>query len=90
MPFDEGMEVIHQQRSCDAGEASVLIGADDEMQQESGRIVATIPNALPSVCESPRSLILLPWHYGRLRSCIACFGCLQMCYCITFGSSQWL
>ena len=65
MPFDEGMEVVHQ-RSCDAGEeASVLVGADDEMQQEFGRIVATIPNALPSACESPRSLILLPWHYGK-------------------------
>ena len=65
MPFDEGMEVVHQ-RSCDAGgEASVLVGADDEMQQEFGRIVATIPNALPSVCDSPRSLILLPWHYGK-------------------------
>eukprot|EP00979_Chaetoceros_neogracilis_P016177 scaffold7259_cov267-Chaetoceros_neogracile.AAC.13 len=63
--IEEGLEVVHT-RSGNAGEnSSVLGGASGETQQEFGRIVATIANALPSYSRSPRSLALLPWHYGK-------------------------
>ncbi len=69
---EEGLEVIHQGNTNEGNQikssASVMVGADAEMQQGFGRIVAIIANALPSFTDtfnhSPRSLLLLPWNYG--------------------------
>jgi len=75
---DQGLEVVRRNKiDSDADEvvsngvATVLVGAEYEMQQEFGRVVATIRNALPSYSEgsenrSPRSLVLLPWNYGKV------------------------
>ncbi|GFH49862.1 hypothetical protein CTEN210_06338 [Chaetoceros tenuissimus] len=65
VPMDEGLEVVHQLSHDAAEQTSVIVGANGETQQEFGRIVATIPNAMPSFSSSPRSLELLPWHYGE-------------------------
>ena len=65
IPMDEGLEVVHQLSHDTVEQTSVIVGANGETQQEFGRIVATIPNAMPSFSSSPRSLELLPWHYGE-------------------------
>ena len=63
--FDESLEVIRQGAGLEGDQVSVLVGADAEIQQEFGRIVATIPHALPSGSTSRQLLVLLPWHYGK-------------------------
>ena len=65
LPFDEGLEIVHQRTGEDGDHASNLMRGDAETQQEFGKIVAIIPCALPSFIKTPRSLVLLPWHYGK-------------------------
>ena len=65
LPVDEGLEIVHQRSGEDGDHTSILVGADAETQQEFGKIVAIIPSALPPHTKSRRSLVLLPWQYGK-------------------------
>ena len=70
---EEGLEVIHHSSNFDVSisksSASNTVGANDGIYEGFGRIIAVISDALPSfiddVNHSPRSLLLLPWHYGK-------------------------
>ncbi len=71
--FEEGLEVIHQRNNDEAENnhksASAVMGVDADIEQGFGRVISVISDALPSftdsVKNSPRSLLLLPWHYGK-------------------------
>ena len=47
------------------GAATILVGADYEMQQEFSRIVAMVPHAFDEQLCACQKVVLLPWNYGK-------------------------
>jgi RAVE protein 1 C terminal./SH2 domain. len=61
----EGLEIVQRDHIDEKEQVSVLVGADAEIQQEFGRVVAVINGSDQSSLNSSRPFILLPWHYGK-------------------------